>query len=145
MPSDREHFWTASSYAVVGHSSKRSFPKITYGALKKAGRTVYPVDPSAETIEGDRAYADFAALPKPPDADVLELPREETLDWIEKAAAAGIKKVWLHQNTDTPEALAAAARLGLEVCSGTCAVMYTMPGFSYHAVHRGIMKLVGKF
>jgi len=145
MPSDRERFWTAASYAVVGHSSKRAFPKITYGALKKRGRTVYAVDSSAETIEGDRAYFDFAALPTTPEAAVLEVPREETIDWIEKAAAAGIKKIWIHQNTDTPEALAAAERHGLEVCAGTCAVMYNVPGFSYHAVHRTIMKLAHKY
>jgi|BarGraNGADG00212_2_1021979.scaffolds.fasta_scaffold06223_4 uncharacterized protein len=145
LPSEREKFWTATSYAVVGNSSKRKFPKLTYTALKKAGKTVWPIDPSTGTIENDKAYPDFTYLPSVPQAVVLELPKDETASWVQKAADAGIKKVWMHQMTDTPEALAIAREHGMEVCSGTCAVMYNVPGFSGHAPHRWIMKLTKKF
>jgi uncharacterized protein len=105
---------SATRYAVVGHGEKRAFPKLTYNALKKRGKTVYAVDPGAETVEGDQAWPDFSSLPSPVDAAVLELPKEETAEWVGRAADAGIAEVWLHQMTDTPEALTAAKEHGLE-------------------------------
>lgn len=146
MTSERERFWGADSYAVVGRqTSRKAYPRITYGALKDLGKTVYAVDPDGGTVEDDAAYADFAALPGPVDAAVLELPREETAAWVARVADAGVRRIWIHQMTDTPEALAEAERRGLSVIAGHCAVMYVKPGFSGHAVHRGIWKLLGKY
>jgi len=146
MPSECEQFWTASSYAVVGHqASKRPFPKIAYGALKDRGVTVYPMDPDGGTVEGDKAYAGFDDLPGPVEAAVLELPKEETAAWVVRAGDAGVKQVWIHQMTDTPEALAEAEKRGLTVVTNHCAVMYNKPGFSPHAIHRGIWKLLKKY
>ena len=76
---------------------------------------------------------------------MLELPKDETEKWVKAAAEAGIKNVWIHQKTDTPEALAAAEAAGMNVCAGTCAVMYNVPGFSPHAIHRFVMKLAKKY
>ena len=145
MPSDYESFWTGSSYAVVGHSAKESFPKITYRELKKAGKKVFAVDPGADTVEGDKAHSDLASLPEKVEAVVIEVPREESRDWVAKAADAGIENVWIHMGCDTPEALALAREKGLNVCHGTCAVMYVIPGFSYHSIHKWINKMLGKY
>ena len=146
MPSECETFWDAASYAVVGHQgSKKAYPKITYGALKERGKTVYAIDVGGRPVDGDASYADFAALPGQVEAAVLELPKEETAAWVAKAADAGVKQVWMHQMTDTPEALAEAQKHGLKVSTGHCAVMYNKPGFSGHAIHRGIWKLLGRY
>jgi uncharacterized protein len=146
MASEYEQFWTRTTYAMVGNSSsKRKFPLTTYRALKKAGKTVYAIDPSTGDIDGDKAYPDFKYLPATPEGVILELPREETEKWVKAAAEAGIKNVWIHQQTDTPEALKAAHDAGMNVCAGTCAVMYNIPGFSMHAIHRSINKLFKKY
>ena len=145
MASECERFWERERYAVVGHGEKRAFPKLTYNALKKRGKTVYAVDPGADTVEGDQAWRDFSSLPGPVDAAVLELPKEETAEWVGRAADAGIDEIWLHQMTDTPEALSTARDRGLKVITGHCAVMYNEPGFSMHAPHRWIWKLLGKY
>ena len=79
------------------------------------------------------------------EAAVLELPKEETAAWVAKAADAGVQRIWIHQMTDTPEALAEAEKRGLKVITGHCAVMYNKPGMSMHAPHRWIWKLVGKY
>jgi predicted CoA-binding protein len=145
VASDYETFWQNSSFAVVGHAAKKNFPRLTYGALKRLGKVVFPVDPSADEIEGDRAYADLEALPEKVDALVLEVPKEETRDWIARAADAGIKDVWIHMQRETPEALALAKEKGMNTRSGTCAVMYLTPGFTYHSIHKWMMKLTGKY
>jgi predicted CoA-binding protein len=145
MPSKFENFWTSSSYAVVGHSAKMEFPKITYRELKKAGKKVFAVDPGADTIEGDKAYRDLASLPQKVEAVIIETPNEETRDWVARADQAGIKNVWIHMGCDTPEALELARQKDLNVCHGTCAVMYVVPGFSFHSIHKWINKLLGKY
>jgi predicted CoA-binding protein len=145
MPSEYETFWNAKSYAVVGHTEKSAFPLFTYKGLKKSGRVVYPVDPKADVVDGDRAYPDLASLPASVEAVVIEVPKEETREWIAQAADAGIKDVWVHQTRDTPLAVALAAERGLRLRTGTCAAMYATPGLSFHSIHKLIQIMRGKF
>jgi len=146
MPSEYEKFWDKSSFAVVGHTgSKRKFPNLTYVGLKQMGKTVYAVDPAAKQIDGDKAYPDFASLPAGVEAAVLEAPKDETADWVAKAADAGIKNLWIHQKLETPQAVQLAKEKGINTLTGTCAVMYVTPGLTYHSIHKWIFNLLGKY
>ena len=145
MGSTREAFWEKGSFVVVGDSGGKGFPRLTYRGLKRLGKTVYPVDPSAAEIEGDPTFPDLSGLPGPVEGAVLELDRKETRGWLEQVADAGITDVWIHMRCESEEALALAQERGLNVLTGTCAVMYVTPGFSLHAIHRGIVKLLGKY
>jgi uncharacterized protein len=143
--SEHESFWQSQTYAVVGHSAKRAFPRLTYAGLKNKGKTAYAVDPSIEAIDGDKTYPDLGSLPAGVQAVVVEVPKEETRAWVEKAAALGVKDVWLHSNSDTPEAIAVAQQNGIRLRTGTCAVMYLTGGFTFHSVHRLIRKIGGRY
>jgi predicted CoA-binding protein len=143
MPSDYETFFLFDRYAVVGHGARHPFPKLSYAGLKQRGKTVYAVDPSVSDIAGDPAYPDLESLPGPVDAVILEVPKQETLTWVERAIARGIRDVWIHQGTDTAEAKAAAEKAGVRLRTGTCAVMYVTGGL--HVVHKLINKLFGKY
>jgi len=145
MPSEHEKFWSHSSYAFVGHSAVKPFPKLSYGELKKQGKTVFAVDPSADRVAGDSAFRDLDSLPQKVEAVVLETPREETESWVRKAADAGAQSVWIHMGRETPEAVALARERGLEVLTGTCAVMYVKQGLSYHSIHKWIDQARGKY
>ncbi len=145
MPGRHEDFWNHASFAFVAHSASKPFPKLSYRELKKQGRKVFPVDPSVGRIDGDATYPDLMSLPEKVDAVVLESPREETADWLRQAADAGIENVWIHMNRDTPEALEVAKERGLDVRTGTCAVMYVKPGLSYHSIHKWINQALGKY
>jgi predicted CoA-binding protein len=145
MASNYETFFHFKRYAVVGHAAVKPFPKLTYKGLKKLGKEVFPIDPSAATIDGDATYPDLAALPAAVEALVIEVPKPETKDWVARAAAAGIKDVWIHMAHDTPEAQALAQAHGINLRTGTCAVMYLQPGFSPHGLHALIMKAMGKY
>ena len=145
MASEYEQFWEHTSYAVVGHSANKPFPKLTYAGLKKSGKRVFAVDPSAERIDDDEVFADLKSLPDKVDAVVLEVPPAETEAWVGKVAEAGIDNVWVHMGTDTPEAVALAKEKGLRLVKGTCAVMYVTPGPSFHSIHKWINKLRGKY
>jgi predicted CoA-binding protein len=145
MPSKYEDFWNRASYAFVARSAAKPFPKLSYGALKERGRKVFAVDPSADRVDGDASFPDFESLPEKVEAVVLETPRAETEEWVRKAADAGIRHVWIHMGRETPEAVALAKERGLEVLTGTCAVMYVKQGLSYHSIHKWINQLTGKY
>lgn len=142
MASAHEAFWTHSSYAFVGHSASKGFPQLSYGEAKKSGKKVFAVDPSVEQINGDKTYPNLRSLPEKVDAVVLEVPRGGTLDLVRQAADAGIKNVWVHMNRDTPEAVAFAREKGLNILTGTCAVMYVAQGVTYHSIHKWLNKLL---
>ena len=144
MPSSYETFFTLGSYAVIGHSAEKPFPRLTYGGLRRQGKTVYPVDPSVPTIDGDPTFPDLSSLPAPVEGVVIEVPREQTRSWVAQVAAAGVKHLWLHQTADTPGAVALAREHGIDVRTGTCAVQYLDAGFP-HVLHKLVRKLLGRY
>jgi predicted CoA-binding protein len=112
--------------------------------LKQLGKEVIPVDLGGEEIDADKDVRKIEDLPASVEAAVLELPKEKTAEIISKVAAIGIRDVWIHQGTDTPEALNAAKTAGVRVVHGNCAVMY-VNCTSYHKIHRWIWRLLGKY
>jgi uncharacterized protein len=146
MQSDKELFFQLNSFAVIGHSGLKPFPRITYGNLRKLGKKVFPIDLSGEKIvEGDTAYPSIEALPEKVEGAIVEVPSQKTLEVVKAVAAAGIKEVWLHQKSDTPEVLEFCKNQGIHERHGGCAVMYTISGFTHHHIHKFIWRLVGKY
>lgn len=145
MASNRETFWDNESFAFVGHSARKPFPRLSFEALKKQGRTVFAIDPSVASISGTKAYDDLASLPEPVSALVLELPRGETAAWVQRAADAGIKDVWIHMLRDTGEARSIAEANGINLRTGSCAMMYVSKGLSYHSVHKRLDQALGRY
>lgn len=145
MPSNYETFFDAQRFAVVGSSARMPFPILSYRGLKKSGKMVFAVDATAARIDGDQAFSTLEALPGAPQAVIIEVPKEETREWVARAAAAGVTDVWIHMTLETPEAVALAAEKGINLRTGTCAVMYLKPGLSYHSIHKAIMKALGRY
>jgi predicted CoA-binding protein len=145
MASNHETFFSLGRFAVVGHSKAKPFPLLSYRRLKAIGKSVYAVDPTTDIIDSDPAYPDLGSFPGPVEGVIIEVPKEETRNWIAAAADAGIRDVWVHMAHDTPEAVALAQEKGINLRTGRCAVMYLNPGVSVHGVHKVLMKLSGKY
>ena len=146
MPSDKEQFFELASFAVVGHSELKPFPKLSYKNLRKAGKKVFPVDLSgAEEVEGDKAYASLGDLPQEVEAVMVEVPKDKTMAVVQDVVDLGVKDLWLHMGCHTPEVLSLCEEKQIRVRHGTCAVMYTQQGASYHSIHKWIMKIGGKY
>jgi uncharacterized protein len=145
MASDFEKFFERDGFVVIGHSARAPFPKLSFGALLAKGKRVFAVDPSVEEVEGQRAYPDLASLPDGNlTSAIIEVPKDETRDWIARVADAGIEHVWIHMGRETPEALELAKERGLKVCYGTCAVQYLDKSFP-HSIHGFIRKVLGRY
>ena len=107
--------------AVVGHSDKSyrtSYQIAQY--LRNAGYTVYAVNPTLSTIDGQPSYASVQDIPEPVDiVDVFR--RSEHLDdVVDDAIAAGAKHIWAQLGVYDKAAGAKAEAAGLGVVMDRC-------------------------
>jgi len=139
-----EEFVALKKIAVVGVSRDHDkMGNAIYTELKQRGKTVFPVNPSADMVEGDRCYAGVGALPEKAEGVLLVIPPEATLQVIRDTAGEGIPYVWLQQGANSVQGEKLAQELGLKLISGECIFMYNEPVKSIHRFHRGIRKLFG--
>lgn len=139
---DREKFWDTQTFAII---TDRTKPAMKWAAseLKSRGKKVYVVDLSENPDPG--SLTDVAALPSGVDRVVIGVTKIEPGNLIPLLKKKGIKKVWLHWNTDTEKAVEACQKQGFKCMTGYCPMMYLGHGLSMHGVHRGIAKLIGKY
>lgn len=139
---DREKFWDAQTFVLITDNTKPAM-KWTVSELKSRGKKVYLVDLS-EKPDPD-SLSDVSALPSGVDRVVVGITKTEPGDLIPLLQEKGVKKVWLHWNTDTKKAVEACQKLGLKCFTGYCPMMYLGNGLSMHGIHRGIAKMIGKY
>ncbi len=112
-------------WAVVGASNDREkYGNRVFRVLRERGYHVYPVHVVEEMVEGDRAYKTVRDLP--PGVEVLNIviPPLRVPDVLEAAKEAGITRIWLQPGAESPEVLARAEELGLQiVAGGPCAMV----------------------
>ncbi|MDQ2785763.1 MAG: CoA-binding protein [Chloroflexota bacterium] len=113
------------TWAVVGASDNRAkFGNRIYRVLRERGYTVYPVNPTLATVEGDPAYPDIAALPDGVEVLDIVIPPQRVPPVLDQAKAAGITRIWLQPGAESPAVIAHAAALGLDVIAGgPCAMV----------------------
>ena len=112
---------TARSVAVVGASPDPGRPSHGVAAyLRRAGLTVYPVNPALTSLFGEPAYPTLADVPERVDVvDVFRRP-EFTVAVAEQAVAARAGALWLQLGVVNEEAARVAAAAGLAVVMDRC-------------------------
>lgn len=101
---------------IIGASNDRAkFGNKAVRAFLQQGYEVFPVNPKEDTIEGLRAFKSIADVPGRPDKVSVYLPPAVLLKILPEIAAKGCDEFWLNPGTESPEILAAAERLGLNV------------------------------
>jgi predicted CoA-binding protein len=130
---------------MVGASrDPKKFGSMAMKELKQRGYQVFPVNPAAQMIEGEVCYPSLGALSGRVEGVVVAVPPQQAVQVLREAAGAGIRNVWLQQQTESPEALELAQRLGLNVVSKKCILMYAPPVRSFHGVHRFFARITGQ-
>ena len=105
------------SVAVLGASSDRSkYGNKSVRAHEQMGYTVYPVNPKGGQIEGLAVFKSLAEVP-PGKLDRISvyLPPAIGLAALDEIAARGCEELWLNPGSDSPEVVAKATSLGLNV------------------------------
>jgi predicted CoA-binding protein len=103
--------------AILGASrDRRKYGNKSVRAHLQQGYDVFPVNPHAETIEELKAYPDLASVPvKNLDRLSVYLPPDVVLRLLDEIQQRGAKEVWLNPGSDSPEVVARAEALGLEI------------------------------
>ena len=139
-----DEFVSQPALALMGMSRKRGkFGNIAYHTLVSRGYRVYPIHPDAKLIDGVRCYSGFEDLPEQLDSALIVLPPAKALDAVRKAAAVGLRRVWLQQGSEAPYLLKACEELDIDAISGECILMFARPA-GYHKVHRWLRGILGK-
>jgi hypothetical protein len=109
--------------AVIGASNDRAkYGNRAVRAYQAQGWTVYPVNPQESTIEGLCAYRSVADLPGPVDRASLYVPPAVGIGLLPAIAARGAKELWVNPGAGSPELLARAEELGLDVVEA-CSIL----------------------
>jgi uncharacterized protein len=110
--------------AVLGASRDRSkYGNRAVRAYLRQGYTVYPVHPSAPSIEGQPAYRSVLEIPAAElDRITIYLPPSVSAAILGEVARKPAREVWFNPGADGPEVVRKARELGLNVITG-CSIM----------------------
>lgn len=144
-----QEFLTQKRIAVAGVSrTPQNTANAIYRKLRDEGYEVFPVNPHADEVEGDRCYASVRAIPGRLDGALLVTRPESTDQLVRDCAAAGVPRVWMHENaffksgTSVSEDAAAFCREnGISVIAGGCPMMFFDVG---HKCMRWMFRVMGK-
>ncbi len=111
-------------YAVVGASRDATkYGSRVYADLKQAGYKVYPLNPSAEEILGDKCYPALEKLPTKPDIVNIVVPPNIAEEIIKQCKNLGITKVWLQPGSESAAAIKFCQENNLKFVSGACVML----------------------
>lgn len=140
-----DDFITSKRIAVVGISrSGKKFGNYACKELVTRGHEIFPVHPEATEIEGMTCYPNLESLKGKVDALLISIASSKVPPVLEEAARAGMKNIWLQQGSWSKEVQQTADRLGLQVVSKKCILMYAPPVTSIHRFHRTINRIFGR-
>ena len=111
-------------FAVVGASrDPEKYGYKVYKSLKRAGYTVYAVNPNADTLDGDPVYPLLDNVPEKIDCVVTVVPPEVTQEIMPQAGHLGIPYCWMQPGSESEAAVKEAVGLGMVTVHGGPCIM----------------------
>jgi len=111
-------------FAVVGASrDHRKYGHQVYRDLRTAGYTVYPVNPNADEILGDKCYPSLESLPERPQVVDLVVPPKVTNQIVKVCKKLGIRKVWMQPGSESETALNFCKENNIEAVYRVCVMV----------------------
>ena len=120
-PAAIERALSSRTWAVVGLTAHHY--RVAYGVagfLQDRGMRVVPVNPRAESVLGEKGYAQLSDIDFP--IDVVDIFRrsDQAGQHVDEAIAIGAKAIWLQLGVIDELAAQRAADAGLDVIMDTC-------------------------
>jgi predicted CoA-binding protein len=107
--------------AVVGASRDLGkYGHRVYKDLKQAGYKVYPVNPNADEVLGDKCYPNLASLPKKPDVVDIVVPPLVTEQIVQECRQLGITMVWMQPGSESEKAIRFCQENNIVFVYGEC-------------------------
>ncbi|MEM2622281.1 MAG: CoA-binding protein, partial [Candidatus Nezhaarchaeales archaeon] len=117
----REFLDRRNVFAVVGASrDPQKYGYQVYRDLKSAGYKVYPVNPNAQEVLGDKCYPSLKELPAKPDVVVTVVPPQVTELVVEECKELGVRKIWMQPGSESERAVEYCEKNNIAVVHGAC-------------------------
>lgn len=121
MKSIRELLESVRVIAIVGLSDNPSRDSYRIGSyMQKHGYHVIPVNPTIESVLGEKSYPDLKSVPGKIDLVNVFRRMEYIPGIVDDAIAVGAGAIWLQLGIEHPEAEERARQAGMEVVSDRC-------------------------
>ena len=121
---------------------------VVYKRLRERGFEVFPVNPNADEVEGDRCFADLKSVPVDLEWVVIGTRPETAEDTMRECVDLGISRVWMHRSfgegSVSDAATAFGREHGVQVIDGGCPCMYDPVADPAHKVMRTMLQLTRK-
>ncbi len=132
VPESVAQFLAGSRIAVAGVSRNRGQAANTvYRRLKQAGYDMFPINPKASEVEGDRCHPDLMSVRGSVDGLVIATHPSVAVELVQQCAKREVGRVWFHrsfgQGSVSDEAVTACRELGIECIVGGCPLMFCEP------------------
>jgi predicted CoA-binding protein len=141
-----QNFLAPQKMAIAGVSrNQKKFGGAVFKELKEKNFELYPINPNAEEIQGVKCYKSVDELPTDVEHLLIVTPKYETEIVALAAIKKGIKKIWIQQQSDTPEAVKVIEEAGIPLIHKKCIMMFADPVKSVHGFHRFFVKAFGGY
>ena len=149
MKSDIQNFLAQKRLAVAGVSRnpKGEAANLIYHKLREAGYEVFPINPHAEMIAGERCYPNLKTISPVVDGVVIATRPEIAEQIVHECAEIGVSRVWMHRSFGAGSISEAATRFchehNIAVIAGGCPMLFCPPVDFGHKCMRWILKATG--
>ena len=111
----------SKTIAVIGISDDPAKPSHYVSAyMQRLGHKILPINPSLESVLGEKSYPSLAALPVKPDlVNVFRLPKFIPAI-VDEMIALELPAIWVQQGIISDEAAARAEAHGIKVVMDRC-------------------------
>lgn len=110
--------------ATVGFSRRPTKPShYVPRYLMEHGYQVVPINPHADEVAGEKAYANLRDAPGEIDMVQLFRPSDKVAPFVDQAIEIGAKYIWMQQGISNEEAAQKARAAGLQVVMNRCAMV----------------------
>lgn len=127
-----KQFLAAETFAVAGASTNRDkYGNKVLRCYMQHGKTVVPVNPHAEAVEGLVSVASVLALPEGIQSLSIITPPSITDQVVEEAIAKGIGNIWMQPGAQSIKAIERCKEVGINlIADGSCLLVV----LGYHEV-----------
>ena len=140
-------FLKQKDVAIAGVSrDKEKWGNMLLKELRQRAYKVYPVNPYADELEGEKAYPDLKSLPAEVETLIIAVKPDETLKLVQQCPEAGIKRVWMQKGalrgSFSQEAYDFCKQNNINCIYGLCPMMFYAKGM--HSAHFWLKKVFGR-
>ena len=134
--------------AGVSHDQKATANAI-YRRFREHGYQVFPVNPTADVLEGTTCFHDVKSIPGKVDGVIIVTRPEAADQVVHDCADAGIRRVWMHNGIHGGSSVSQNAAQfceehNISVIAGACPLMFGQTSDGFHRFVEKCLQVTGK-